>query len=162
MSKSTSSLLTGCNVHDVVESVFALDDVHHQPGEAHVVLGEQRVDGGRLDNVVHEEEALGVLEAALGQVSSGPVFLQRTALISREQDIFTPILEPVPYWRASRQILLNATYTPGCDVGSTAHETSAGECQTYSWMSLGVKCRSGVNLVKIVPDIFLYSFILIE
>lgn len=72
--------LTGADVHDVVEGVSALDDVHHQLGEAQVVLGEQRVDGERLDHVVHEEEPLGVLEAALGQVPPRPPLLQRATL----------------------------------------------------------------------------------
>lgn len=61
--------LTRADVHDVVERVSALHDIHHQLRETQVVLGEQGVDGYWLDHVVHEEEPLGVLEAALCQVS---------------------------------------------------------------------------------------------
>lgn len=73
-------MLTSADVHDVVEGVSALHDVHHQLGEAQVVLGEQRVDGDRLDHIVHEEESLGVLEAALRQVPPGASFLQCATL----------------------------------------------------------------------------------
>lgn len=72
--------LTGADVHDVIEGVSSLHDVHHQLGQAHVVLGEQGVDSHRLDHVVHEEEALSVLEAAFCQVPTGTVVLQRTTL----------------------------------------------------------------------------------
>lgn len=57
--------LTGTDVDHVIERVSALHDVHRQLGEAQVVLREQRVDGDGLDDVAHQEEALGVLEAAL-------------------------------------------------------------------------------------------------
>lgn len=73
-------LLTSADVHDVVEGVPALHDVHHQLGEAQVVLGEQRVDGHRLDHVVHQEESLCVLEAALRQVPPRAALLQRPTL----------------------------------------------------------------------------------
>lgn len=58
-------LFTSGDVHDMVEGVLALDDVHHHPGEAQVVLGEQGVYGDWLDHVAHEEESLGVLETTL-------------------------------------------------------------------------------------------------
>lgn len=58
---------TCADVDDVVKSVHPLDDVHHQVGEAHVVLHDQRVDGLRLHHVVHQVEPLGVLQAALRQ-----------------------------------------------------------------------------------------------
>lgn len=80
MSLRFALLLTGADVHDVVEGVAALHDVHHHLGEAQVVLGEQRVDGHRLHHVVHEEEALGVLEAALRQVPARAVLLQGATL----------------------------------------------------------------------------------
>lgn len=64
----------------MIEGVPALHDVHHHLGEAQVVLREQRVDGDRLHHVVHEEEPLGVLEAALCQVLPGASFLQRATL----------------------------------------------------------------------------------
>ena len=73
-------LLTGAYVHDMVEGVPALHDIHHQLGEAQVVLGEQGVDGHRLDHVVHQEESLGVLEAALCEVPPGAPLLQCATL----------------------------------------------------------------------------------
>lgn len=72
--------LTGADVHDMVEGVSALHDVHHQLGEAQVVLGEQRVDGDRLDHIIHEDESLGILEAALCQVPTGASLLQCATL----------------------------------------------------------------------------------
>lgn len=77
-------MLTCADVHDMVESVSALHDVHHQFGEAKVVLGEQRVDGDRLDHVVHEKESLCVLEAALGEVPPRASLLQSPTLSSQE------------------------------------------------------------------------------
>lgn len=59
----------------MVESILALHNVHHQLGEAHVVLCKQRVDGNGLDNIVHEEEPLRVLKAALRQVSPWTILL---------------------------------------------------------------------------------------
>ncbi len=76
----SSILLTCADVHDVVESVSALHDVHNHLGEAQVVLGEQRVDGDRLDHVVHEEESLCVLQAALRQVPPGASLFQCATL----------------------------------------------------------------------------------
>lgn len=73
-------LLTCSDVHDVVEGFSALHDVHHQLGEAQVVLSEQRVDGERLHHVVHEVEPLGVLQAALRQVPPRAALLQRPTL----------------------------------------------------------------------------------
>ena len=70
--------LTGADVHDVVEGVAALHDVHHQPGEAHVVLGQNGVHADGLHHVVHQEEALRVLQRALRQV-----LLTRLALLQR-------------------------------------------------------------------------------
>lgn len=72
--------LTSGNVHHVIAGAASLHHIHHHAGEAQVVLGEQRVDGDRLHHVAHEEEALGVLEAALGQVPPGATFVQRAAL----------------------------------------------------------------------------------
>lgn len=80
-------LLTRADVHDMVEGVSALHDVHHQLGEAQVVLGEQRVDGDRLDHIVHEEESLGVLEAALCQVPPGASLFQCATLSSKRGGI---------------------------------------------------------------------------
>lgn len=77
-------MLTGANVHDMVEGVFALHDIHHQFGEAQVVLGEQGVDGHRLDHIIHQEESLGVLEAALCQVPPRAAFLQGATLRIQE------------------------------------------------------------------------------
>lgn len=68
-------LLTSADVHDMVEGVFALHNVHHQFREAEVVLGEQGVDSQRLDHIIHQEESLGILEAALCQVPSRTTFL---------------------------------------------------------------------------------------
>lgn len=67
----------------MVESVSALHDVHHQFGEAQVVLGEQGVGGDRLDHVAHEEEPLCVLKTAFCQISPGAVFLQGATLKKR-------------------------------------------------------------------------------
>lgn len=69
----------------MVEGVSALHNVHHQLGEAQVVLGEQGVDGHRLDHIVHQEESLGVLEAALCQVPPGASFLQSATLENKER-----------------------------------------------------------------------------
>ena len=80
-------MLTSADVHDMVESVSALHDVHHQFGKAHVVLSEQGVDGDRLDHVAHEEESLGVLEVSLGQVSPWAILLQCAALKSQKGGI---------------------------------------------------------------------------
>lgn len=80
-------LLTSADVHDMVEGVSALHNVNYQLGEAHVVLGEQRVDGDRLDYIIHEEESLGVLETALRQVPPGAPLLQCATLSSREGGI---------------------------------------------------------------------------
>lgn len=76
--------LTGADVHDVVESFPTLHDVHNELGEAQVVLGEQRVDAHRLDDVVHQEESLGVLEVALGQVPPRASLVQRATLKNQE------------------------------------------------------------------------------
>lgn len=74
---------TCADVHDVVEGVHALDDVHHQVGEAHVVLHDQRIDGLRLHHVVHQVEPLGVLQAALRQTVVGTLIVDGTALERR-------------------------------------------------------------------------------
>lgn len=68
----------------MVEGVHALDDVHHQVGEAHVVLHDQRVDGLGLHHVVHQVEPLGVLQAALRQAVVGTVVVDGAALETRE------------------------------------------------------------------------------
>ena len=73
-------LLTSADVHHMVEVVSALHDVHYHLGEAQVVLGEQRVYSDRLDHIIHEEEPLGVLEAALRQVPPNASLLQRPTL----------------------------------------------------------------------------------
>lgn len=73
-------MLTSADVHDMVEGFPALHDVHDHLGKAHVVLGEQRVDGDRLDHIIHEEESLGVLEAAFRQVPPGASLLQGSTL----------------------------------------------------------------------------------
>ena len=52
---------TRADVHDVVECVHALDDVHNQVREADVVLQDQWIHRLGLDHVVHEVEPLGVL-----------------------------------------------------------------------------------------------------
>lgn len=78
--RPTPLLLTSAYVHDMVEGFLALHDVHHHLGKAQVVLGEQRVDGEWLDHVVHEEEPLGVLEAALCQVPPVVSLLQSSTL----------------------------------------------------------------------------------
>lgn len=78
--RPTPLSLTSAYVHDMVEGFPALHDVHHQLGKAQVVLGEQRVDGERLDHVVHEEEPLGVLEAAFCQVPPVASLLQGSTL----------------------------------------------------------------------------------
>lgn len=77
-------LLTSANVHDMVEGISTLNNVHHQLGEAQVVLGEQGVDGNWLDHVVHQEKPLGILQAALRQVLPGAAFLQGATLIIQE------------------------------------------------------------------------------
>lgn len=79
---------TCADVHDVVQRVFALYDVHHQLGESHVVLSHQGVHRHRLHHVVHQEEALGVLQAALRQVLVGAVIVQDPALPIREDVIY--------------------------------------------------------------------------
>lgn len=71
---------TCADVDDVVEGVHPLDDVHHQVGEAHVVLHDQRVDGLRLHHVVHQVEPLGVLQAALCQAVVGAAVVDGAAL----------------------------------------------------------------------------------
>lgn len=76
----TALLLTSAYIHDMVEGFPALHDIHHQLGKAQVVLGEQRVDRERLDHIVHEEEPLGVLEAALSQVPPVASLLQGSTL----------------------------------------------------------------------------------
>lgn len=83
---------TSADVHDMVESVSALHDVHHQLGEAYVVLSEQRVDRHRLDHVVHEKEPLSVLEAAFSQVPPRPVLLQR-ATLKQSHDLFVTTVQ---------------------------------------------------------------------
>lgn len=70
----------------MVEGVPALHDVHYHLGEAQVVLGEQRVDSDRLDHIIHEEESLGVLEAALRQVPPGASLLQCATLQPGRRD----------------------------------------------------------------------------
>lgn len=46
---------------------MTLYDVHHQPGEAHIVLHDQGVHRDGLHHVVHQVQPLGILEAALRQ-----------------------------------------------------------------------------------------------
>lgn len=67
----------------MVESVSALHNVHHQFGEAQVILGEQGIGGDRLDNVAHEEEPLRILKTAFCQISPRAVFLQGATLKNR-------------------------------------------------------------------------------
>lgn len=76
---------TCADVDDMVEGVHALDDVHHQVGEAHVVLHDQRVDGLRLHHVVHQVEPLGVLQAALRQPVVGAAVIDGAALERGEE-----------------------------------------------------------------------------
>lgn len=71
---------TRADVHDVVERVHALDDVHYQVGEADIVLQDQRVHRLGLDHVVHQVEPLGVLQAALCQTLVGTFVVNRSTL----------------------------------------------------------------------------------
>lgn len=73
-------LLTRADVHDMVEGVHALNYVHHQIGEANVILHDQRIYRLRLDHVVHQVEPLGVLQAALCQTLVGTLVVYCTAL----------------------------------------------------------------------------------
>lgn len=74
--------LTRADVHDVVERVHALDDVHNQVREADIVLQDQWVHRLWLDHVVHEVEPLGVLQAALRQTLIG-TFVVNCATLGR-------------------------------------------------------------------------------
>lgn len=56
--------LTCADVHDVVERVPPLNNVHSQSGETDVVLHDQRVCGDGLNHFTHEEQPLGVLKTA--------------------------------------------------------------------------------------------------
>ncbi len=58
------SFLTCADVHDTVERVSPLNNVHSQSGETDVVLHDQRIRGDGLNHVAHEEEPLGVLKTA--------------------------------------------------------------------------------------------------
>lgn len=64
MNVKLSSFITCADVHDVVEPVSPLNNVHSQSGETDVVLRDQRIRGDWLNHLAHEEEPLGVLETA--------------------------------------------------------------------------------------------------
>lgn len=73
-------LLTCADVHDMVEGVHALNNVHDQVGEANVILHDQRINRLRLDHVVHQVEPLGILQAALRQTLVGTLVIYSTTL----------------------------------------------------------------------------------
>lgn len=62
---------TSGQVDDVEERVLPLHHVHGHVGEAHVVLHEEGHGDDGLDNLVHQQELLGVLQVPFGQVHVG-------------------------------------------------------------------------------------------
>lgn len=57
--------LTCADVHDVVERVPPLNNVHSQSGVTDVVLHDQRICGNGLNHLAHEEESLSILKTTL-------------------------------------------------------------------------------------------------
>lgn len=64
----------------MVEGVHALNNVHDQVGEANVILHDQWIYRLRLDDIVHQVEPLGVLQAALRQTLVGTLVIYCTTL----------------------------------------------------------------------------------
>lgn len=78
-------LLTCADVHDVVQGVHTLNNVHHQVREANIILHDQRVYRLWLNNIVHQVEPLGVLQAALCQALVGTLVVYCTTLVGGEK-----------------------------------------------------------------------------
>ncbi len=76
----STPLLTCADVHNMVECVHALNNVHHQVGEANVILHDQWINRLWLDHVVHQVEPLGILQAALCQSLIGTLIIYSTTL----------------------------------------------------------------------------------
>ena len=77
-------LLTCADVHNMVEGVHALNDVHDQVGEANIILHDQRIDRLWLHHVVHQVEPLCVLQAALRQTLIGTLIIYSATLERKE------------------------------------------------------------------------------
>lgn len=93
----------------MVDSLPALHNVHYHPGEAQVVLGEQRADGNWLDQVIHEQQPLGILQAALRQVPTSAPFHQSATL----QPEGRPILESTGFFSRLRELKSRNRYKCG-------------------------------------------------
>lgn len=72
--------LTCPNIHHVVESILPLNNIDHQFGKPNAVLGHVRIYSHRLHDVVHQEQALCILQDSLRQVLVRAVITQRPTL----------------------------------------------------------------------------------
>lgn len=89
----SSGALTCPNIHHVVESILPLNDINHQFGKPNAVLSHIRIYGDRLHHVVHQEEALRVLQDSLRQVLVRAVITQRPTL-NMEDWTSAPVFSP--------------------------------------------------------------------
>lgn len=64
----------------MVESILPLNDINHQFGKPNAVLSHIWIYGDWLHHVVHQEEALRVLQDSLRQVLVRAVIAQRPTL----------------------------------------------------------------------------------
>lgn len=72
--------LTCSDIHDVVEGILPLNNIDHQFGKSNVVLSHVRIYSHRLHNIIHQEQALCVLQDSLSQVLVRAVITQRPTL----------------------------------------------------------------------------------
>lgn len=75
-----SEALTCSDIHDVVERILPLNNINHQLGKSNAVLSHVRIYSHRLHNIIHQEQALRVLQDSLSQVLVRAVITQRPTL----------------------------------------------------------------------------------
>lgn len=64
----------------MVESILPLNNINHQFGEANAVLGHVGIHSHWLHHVVHQEQALSILQDSLCQVLVRAVIVQGPTL----------------------------------------------------------------------------------
>lgn len=64
----------------MVESILPLNNINHQLGKSNAVLSHVRIYSHRLHDIIHQEQALRILQDSLRQVLVRAVITQRPTL----------------------------------------------------------------------------------